>query len=122
MVRFRMSNSRIRWSMSTACCSGFLIATKRMVGQVYSLLSKRDLFGQVKLMRNWRQVGTNGRGLAEDYALVFDAGQALEARAFGRWRRGYYDLWSRFRICREPQSQGSHFAHRQPFGVMNVSK
>src|ERR671911_1915402 len=62
------------------------------VAQFYSLMIERDLFGCVVLVRNWGRIGTNGRERAEEFAGEIEAGQALEAVAQVKRRRGYRDL------------------------------
>jgi predicted DNA-binding WGR domain protein len=54
------------------------------VARFYSLMIERDLFGTIRLVRNWGRIGTNGREI--------EAGQALEALAQVKRRRGYRDL------------------------------
>jgi hypothetical protein len=41
-------------------------------------LIERDLFGTVRLVRNWGRIGTNGQELVEIHADELAAGQALE--------------------------------------------
>jgi predicted DNA-binding WGR domain protein len=53
---------------------------------------ERDLFGTIRLVRNWGRIGTNGRELVEVFATEIEAGQALEAIARVKRRRGYRDL------------------------------
>jgi predicted DNA-binding WGR domain protein len=60
------------------------------IRRFYSLMIERDLFGTVRLGRNWGRSGTNGQELAEVFAS--EAGQALEALAQVKRRRGYRDL------------------------------
>jgi predicted DNA-binding WGR domain protein len=62
------------------------------VARFYSLMIERDLFGQVVLVRNWGRIGTHGRELVEEFAGEIEAGQALEAVAQAKRRRGYQDL------------------------------
>jgi predicted DNA-binding WGR domain protein len=62
------------------------------VRRFYSLMIERDLFGTVRLVRNWGRIGTNGRELVEEFASEIEAGEALEALARGKRRRGYQDL------------------------------
>jgi predicted DNA-binding WGR domain protein len=50
---------------------------------------ERDLFGTVRLVRNWGRIGTIGQELAEIFDTEIDAGQALEAIARAKRRRGY---------------------------------
>ena len=53
---------------------------------------ERDLFGTVRLVRNWGRIGTNGQELVEEFAGEDEAGQALEVMAAAKRRRGYRDL------------------------------
>jgi predicted DNA-binding WGR domain protein len=62
------------------------------VRRFYSLMIKRDLFGTVRLVRNWGRIGTNGQELVEIFASEVEAGQALDAIARLKRRRGYRDL------------------------------
>jgi predicted DNA-binding WGR domain protein len=43
-------------------------------------------------VRNWGRIGTNGQELVEVFADELEAGQALEAMAQAKRRRGYRDL------------------------------
>jgi predicted DNA-binding WGR domain protein len=65
---------------------------ERRVARFYSLMIERDLFGTVRLVRNWGRIGTNGQELVEIHADEIAAGQALEAVARAKRRRGYRDL------------------------------
>jgi predicted DNA-binding WGR domain protein len=65
---------------------------EQRVARFYSLMIERDLFGRVVLVRNWGRIGTHGRELAEEFACEIEAGQALEAVAQAKRRRGYRDL------------------------------
>ena len=58
----------------------------------YSLIIERDLFGTVRLVRNWGRIGTSGQQLVEIHADEIEAGQTLEALAAVRRRHGYWDL------------------------------
>jgi predicted DNA-binding WGR domain protein len=64
----------------------------RGVARFYSLMVERDLFGTIRLVRNWGRIGTNGRQLAEVFDSELEAGAALEALARAKRRRGYRDL------------------------------
>ena len=64
----------------------------RGVARFYSILVERDLFGTIWLVRNWGRIGTNGRELAQVFATEIEAGEALEALAKAKRRRGYRDL------------------------------
>jgi predicted DNA-binding WGR domain protein len=58
----------------------------------YSLMIELDLFGTIRLVRNWGRIGTKGQELVEIHADETAAGQALKAIAQGKRRRGYQDL------------------------------
>jgi predicted DNA-binding WGR domain protein len=62
------------------------------IRRFYSLMIGRDLFGTIRLVRNWGRIGTNGQELVEIHADEIAAGQALEALAQIKRRRGYRDL------------------------------
>jgi predicted DNA-binding WGR domain protein len=61
------------------------------VRRFYSLMIERDLFGTVRLGRNWGRIGTNGQELVEVFESEIAAGKALEAVACAKRRRGYGD-------------------------------
>jgi predicted DNA-binding WGR domain protein len=56
------------------------VSAKRMI--------ERDLFGTVRLVRNWGRIGTNGQELVG----IYETGKALEVFAAAKRRRGYRDL------------------------------
>ena len=60
------------------------VSPKRMI--------ERDLFGTVRLVRNWGRIGTNGQELVGIYETEDEAGKALEVFAAAKRRRGYRDL------------------------------
>ncbi|MBL0407508.1 WGR domain-containing protein [Microvirga aerilata] len=62
------------------------------IRRFYSLMIERDLFGTISLVRNWGRIGTTGQELVEIHADEIAAGQALEAVARLKRRRGYRDL------------------------------
>jgi predicted DNA-binding WGR domain protein len=64
----------------------------RHVARFYSLMIERDLFGTITLVRSWGRIGTGGRERVEVFDTVDEAGQALEALARVKRRRGYQDL------------------------------
>jgi predicted DNA-binding WGR domain protein len=68
------------------------IDPKQGIRRFYSLMIERDLFGTVRLVRNWGRIGTNGQELVEVLANEIEAGEALEAVARAKRRRGYRDL------------------------------
>ena len=62
------------------------------VAQFYSLLIERDLFGEVRLVRAWGRIGTQGSELVQVFATEREAAEALEVLAKAKRRRGYRDL------------------------------
>jgi predicted DNA-binding WGR domain protein len=50
----------------------------RGVARFYSLMIERDLFGTIRLVRNWGRIGTNGRELVEVFATEIEAGRRLK--------------------------------------------
>jgi predicted DNA-binding WGR domain protein len=68
------------------------IEPDRGVARFYSLIIECDLFGTIRLVRNWGRIGTNGQELVEVFATEIEAGAALEALARAKRRRGYRDL------------------------------
>lgn len=68
------------------------IDSEQGIRRFYSLMIERNLFGTVRLVRNWGRIGTKGQELVEIHADELEAGQALEALARLKRRRGYRDL------------------------------
>jgi predicted DNA-binding WGR domain protein len=68
------------------------IDPEQRVRRFYSLMIERDLFGTIRLVRNWGRIGTNGQELVQVFADEIEAGQALETVAQAKRRRGYRDL------------------------------
>ena len=62
------------------------------IRRFYSLMIEKDLFGTVRLVRNWGRIGTTGQELVEIHEDEIAAGEALEAVARAKRRRGYRDL------------------------------
>ena len=62
------------------------------IRRFYSLMIERDLFGTVRLVRNSGRIRSNGQELVEIFDSEEVAGQALEALAAAKRRRGYGDL------------------------------
>ena len=62
------------------------------IRRFYSLMIERDLFGTIRLVRNWGRIGTKGQELVEIHADETAAGQALEAIAQAKGQRGCQDL------------------------------
>ena len=56
------------------------------IRRFYSFMVERDLFGTVRLVRNWGRIGTNGQELVEVYATEIEASQALEPVAAAKRR------------------------------------
>jgi predicted DNA-binding WGR domain protein len=68
------------------------IDPEQRMARFYSLMIERDLFGTIRLVRNWGRIGTNGQELVEVFASEGEAGEALAAIAAAKRRRGYRDL------------------------------
>ncbi len=62
------------------------------IQRLYSLMIERDMFGTIRLVRNWGRIGTTGQELVEIHTDEIAAGQALEAVAQVKRRWGYTDL------------------------------
>jgi predicted DNA-binding WGR domain protein len=62
------------------------------IQRFYSLMIERDMFGTIRLVRNWGRIGTTGQELVEIHTDEIAAGQALEAAAQVKRRWGYTDL------------------------------
>jgi predicted DNA-binding WGR domain protein len=68
------------------------IEPEQGIRRFYSLMIERDLFGTIRLVRNWGRIGTRGQEMVEVFADEIGAGQAPEAIAQVKRRRGYRDL------------------------------
>jgi predicted DNA-binding WGR domain protein len=53
---------------------------------------ERDLFGTVRLVRNWGRIGTRGREIVQVFEDEFEARKVLETFASAKRRRGYRHL------------------------------
>ena len=62
------------------------------MARFYSVMIERDLFGTVRLVRNWGRIGTRGREIVQVFDYEFEARKALEAFARAKRQRGYRDL------------------------------
>ena len=62
------------------------------IAQFYSLMIERDLFGEVRLVRAWGRIGTQGSELVQVFATEREATEALQVLARAKRRRGYRDL------------------------------
>jgi predicted DNA-binding WGR domain protein len=58
----------------------------------FSLMIERDLFGTIRLVRNWDFVGSKGQENVEIFPDEAEAAQALEAWAAAQRQKGYTDL------------------------------
>lgn len=58
----------------------------------YRLMIEQDLFGTVRVVHDWGRIGTKGQELVEVFADELEAGEALEAVAKAKRKRGYRDL------------------------------
>jgi predicted DNA-binding WGR domain protein len=61
-------------------------------GRLFSLMIERDLFGTIRLVRNWGLVGSKGQEQAEIFSSEAEAAQALETWAPAQRHKGYTDL------------------------------
>ncbi|WP_262267274.1 MULTISPECIES: WGR domain-containing protein [Microvirga] len=58
----------------------------------FSLMIERDLFGTIRLVRNWGAVGSKGQEKVDIYPEEAQATRALELWADAQRRKGYTDL------------------------------
>ena len=58
----------------------------------FSLMIERDLFGTIRLVRNWGAVGSKGREKVDIYPNEAAAARALEGSAETQREKGYTDL------------------------------
>jgi predicted DNA-binding WGR domain protein len=58
----------------------------------FSLMIERDLFGTIRLVRNWGLVGSKGQEKVEIFADETKAAQALEGWASAQRQKGYIVL------------------------------
>jgi predicted DNA-binding WGR domain protein len=58
----------------------------------FSLMIERDLFGTIRLVRNWGFVGSKGQEKVEIFPEEAQAARALEAWADAQRCKGYSDL------------------------------
>ncbi|ANY83337.1 hypothetical protein BB934_34100 (plasmid) [Microvirga ossetica] len=61
-------------------------------GRFFSQMIERDLFGTIRLVRNWGPVGFKGREQVEIFPNETEAAQALETWATAQRQKGYTDL------------------------------
>jgi predicted DNA-binding WGR domain protein len=54
------------------------VGPDRRVARFYSLMVERDLFGTIRLVRNWGRIGTDGLELVEVFATEIEAGRRLK--------------------------------------------
>ena len=62
------------------------------MARFYALMIERDLFGEVRLVRAWGRIGTQGSERVQVFDNEREAVAALEAMARAKRRRGYRDL------------------------------
>ncbi|WP_246777109.1 WGR domain-containing protein [Microvirga sp. VF16] len=60
--------------------------------QFFSRVIERDLFGTIRLVRNWGFIGAKGQEKVEIFPDETKAAQALEGWAETQRRKGYTDL------------------------------
>jgi predicted DNA-binding WGR domain protein len=58
----------------------------------FSLMIERDLFGTIRLVRNWGFVGSKGREQVEIFSDETQAAQELDGWAKAQRHEGYTDL------------------------------
>jgi predicted DNA-binding WGR domain protein len=58
----------------------------------FSLTIERDLFGTIRLVRNWGAVGSKGQEKVDIYPDEAEASRALEGWAETQRQKGYTDL------------------------------
>ncbi|WP_312897018.1 WGR domain-containing protein [Microvirga soli] len=58
----------------------------------FSLMIERDLFGAIRVVRNWGLVGSKGQEQVGIFPDETKAAQALEAWAAAQQQKGYTDL------------------------------
>jgi predicted DNA-binding WGR domain protein len=51
------------------------INPEQAVRRFYSLMIERDLFGTIRLVRNWGRIGTHGQELVEGDVTLTEAGR-----------------------------------------------
>jgi predicted DNA-binding WGR domain protein len=90
-VRGEIRTMDTRWPIQHAVVLHRVDPDRRMA-RFYSLMVERDLFGTIRLVRNWGRIGTDGQELVEVFASEIEAGAALETIARVKRRRGYRDL------------------------------
>ncbi len=57
-----------------------------------SLMIEQDLFGTIRLVRNWGSIGAKGQEKVEIFSDETQAAQALEGWAETQRRKGYTDF------------------------------
>ena len=62
------------------------------IARFYALMTERDLFGRIVLVRHWGRVGARGRERLDEYASESEAAEAMSKLAAAKRRRGYQDL------------------------------
>ena len=58
----------------------------------FSLMIERDLFGTIRLVRNWGPVGSKGQEKSDIFPSEVEAARALEGWAKTQRQKGYTDL------------------------------
>jgi predicted DNA-binding WGR domain protein len=65
---------------------------KQSQARFFSLMIERDLFGTIRLVRNWGAVGSKGQEKVDIYPTEAAAARALEGWAETQRQKGYTDL------------------------------
>ncbi|WP_246812509.1 WGR domain-containing protein [Microvirga sp.] len=58
----------------------------------FSLMIERDLFGTIRLVRNWGYVGSKGQEKVDIFPSEPEASRAIEGWAETQRKKGYTDL------------------------------
>lgn len=66
--------------------------TEQGRARFFSLMIERDLFGTIRLVRNWGYVGTKGQEKVDIFPSEAEASRALEGWAETQRQKGYTDL------------------------------
>ncbi|MEZ0168389.1 WGR domain-containing protein [Microvirga sp. TS319] len=67
-------------------------ASEQGRARFFSLMIEHDLFGTIRLVRNWGPVESKGQERVEIFSNGAEAAQALEIWATAQRQKGYTDL------------------------------
>ena len=77
-----------RPSGTTLCFTSAIQSRARF----FSLMIERDLFGTIRLVRNWGAIGSKGQEKVDIFPTEAEAARALEGWAETQRQEGYADL------------------------------